>query len=305
MTVRVGPYRIIDRLGAGGAADVYRARDTRVPGAPIVVVKQLNERAAKDPDFVERFLSEIDLCRGFTHPNVIQTLDVGDDDGRYFAVFELVDGRDLESIVSAAKTRRLALPDALSVFIIDEALAGLEYAHEAKTKTGEVLGLVHRDVSPQNVFVAYNGHVLLGDFGVALLPGLDDKIPTPLTMGKLGYLSPEQCFGEPVDRRTDLFAMTIVLAEVVMGQRLFAAAPGEDNESVMRRIGEGPRPNFRALRKDLPDKLEAVMKKGLAHRAEDRFQTAAEMRAALRPYLDPQLANPSALALFMHELFDH
>lgn len=302
--VKVGPYRIIDKLGAGGAADVYRARDTRVPGSPMVVVKQLNERAANDPDFVERFLSEIDLCRGFDHPNVIRTLDVGSDHGRYFAVFELIDGRDLESIVSHAAERKMDLPLQLGLFIIEQALLGLGYAHDARTKTGEVLGLVHRDVSPQNIFVAYDGHVLLGDFGVALLPGLDDRIPTPLTMGKLGYLSPEQCFGEPVDRRTDVFAMTIVLAEVLLRQRLFAAGPGEDNESVMRRIGEGPRPNFRKLRADLPANLEHVLQKGLAHHPRDRYQDATELRAAITPYLDPSSANLSALALFMHELFE-
>ena len=302
--VKVGPYRIIDRLGAGGAADVYRARDTRVPLAPMVVVKQLNERAANDPDFVERFLSEIDLCRGFDHPNVIRTLDVGNDHGRYFAVFELIDGSDLESLITKVKQRQGKVPFELALFIIDEALKGLAYAHEAKTATGEVLGLVHRDVSPQNLFVAYDGHVLLGDFGVALLPGLDDRIATPLTMGKLGYLSPEQCFGEPVDRRTDLFAMTIVLAEVVSGQRLFAALPGEDNEAVMRRIGEGPRPNFRQWQPSLPAKFEHLLNKGLAHRPHERFQTCAEFRAALAPYLDTTLGNASALALFMHEAFE-
>lgn len=302
--MRVGPYRIIDRLGAGGAADVYRARDTRVPGSPVVVVKQLNQRAGRDPDFVERFLSEIDLCRHFDHPNVIRTLDVGSDEGRYFAVFELVDGSDLETMSTRAKQRPGGLPLELGLFIIDEALKGLGYAHEAKTATGEVLGLVHRDVSPQNLFIAFDGHVLLGDFGVALLPGLDDKIATPLTMGKLGYLSPEQCFGEPVDRRTDLFAMAIVLGEVVTGQRLFAALPGEDNEAVMRRIGEGPRPNFRRMQPSLPRELEHLLLKGLAHRPEDRFQTAAEFRSALQPFLDETAGNSPALALFMHEVFE-
>jgi eukaryotic-like serine/threonine-protein kinase len=301
--MRIGPYEVIDKLGVGGTAIVYRARDTRRTNPPVVVVKQLTETAAADPDFVDRFLAEIDLCRRFDHPNVISTLDVGMSDGRYYCVLYYVDGQNLESVLGRARDYGILFPAPFVLFTIDEALKGLSYAHDARSATGGALGLVHRDISPHNLFISYDGRVFLGDFGVALLPGLDDSVLPRLTMGKLGYLSPEQCFGEPVDRRSDVFAMTVCLAEALTGQRVFVAHDGESDQDVMRRIGEGPRPNFAALNPGLPHELVVALNTGLAHLPEKRFESSEAMRAALAPFLEPDIGNPLAIAAILRLLF--
>lgn len=297
---RVGHYAIVDKLGEGGTAVVYRARDTRLGShAPIVVLKRLTEEAASDPDFVDRFLAEIDLCRRFNHPNVVRTLDFGSDAESYFVVLGYVDGQNFETVLSRARGQDILFPREFVLYIVDEALKGLGYAHNAVSAKGERLGLVHRDVSPHNIFLSYDGQILLGDFGVALLPGLDDAAGQRLTMGKLGYLSPEQCFGEPVDQRSDLFSMAIVLGEGLSGQRLFTHQPGETDQDVMRRIGEGARPDFARL----DPGLRYVLKKGLEHRSDKRFQTVTEMRNAISPFLNPDIGNTLAIAALLRLLF--
>ncbi len=301
--MRIGPYEVIDRLGVGGTAVVYRARDTRRENAPEVVLKQLHEETASDPDFVDRFLAEIDLCRRFDHPNVVSTLDVGMADGRYYCVLHYVDGQNFEAILERARGLDIVFPIPFVLYVIDEALKGLGYAHAAKSATGEALGLVHRDVSPHNLFLSYDGRVLLGDFGVALLPGLDDTARQRLTMGKLGYLSPEQCFGEPVDQRSDLFSMTVILAEALCGRRIFVREGDENDRDVMRRIGEGTRPDFRALNSALPEGLCAVLRHGLSHLPAKRYATAEEFRQALAPFLEPDIGNHLALAASLRLLF--
>lgn len=301
--MRIGHYDIIDKLGEGGTAIVYRARDSRDPNAPVVVLKQLTGEAASDPDFLDRFMAEIDLCRRFDHPNVIRTLDFGTSDGSYFVVLYYVDGQNLDAVLQRARKREIRFPLPFVLFIIDEALKGLAYSHQAKSATGEPLGLVHRDVSPQNFFIAYDGRVLLGDFGVALLPGLDDTALQRLTMGKLGYLSPEQVFGEPVDQRCDLFSMTVVMAEALIGKRLFAPEAGEKDQDVMRRIGEGARPDFRALNPEIPPGIAWVLTTGLAHDPKKRFISAQAMRNAIAPFLQADVGNELAIAAMLRHMF--
>jgi serine/threonine-protein kinase len=248
-------------------------------------------------------MAEIDLCRRFDHPNVVRTLDFGTADNSYFVVLYYVDGQNLDALLSRARKRDIRFPIPFALYVIDEALKGLGYAHAAKSATGEPLGLVHRDVSPHNLFVAYDGRTLLGDFGVALLPGLDDMALQRLTMGKLGYLSPEQCFGEPVDQRSDLFSMTIVLAEALTGRRLFAPEGKETDRDVMRRIGEGARPDFRKLNPDIPPGIAWVLNTGLAHAPSKRFANANAMRAAIAPFLQPEVGNPLAIAAMLRHMF--
>jgi serine/threonine protein kinase len=301
--MKIGHYDIIDKLGEGGTAIVYRARDSRDPRGPVVVLKQLTGEAAGDPDFLDRFMAEIDLCRRFDHANVIRTLDFGTSDGSYFVVLYYVDGQNFDAVLTRARKREIRFPLPFVLFIIDEALKGLSYAHAAKSATGEPLGLVHRDVSPHNFFLAYDGRILLGDFGVALLPGLDDTALQRLTMGKLGYLSPEQCFGEPVDQRSDIFSMTVVMAEALIGKRLFAPEGQESDHDVMRRIGEGARPDFRSLNPEIPPGIAWVLNTGLAHAPPKRFATAQAMRAAIAPFLQPEVGNPLAIAAMLRHMF--
>jgi serine/threonine-protein kinase len=248
-------------------------------------------------------MAEIDLCRRFDHPNVIRTLDFGTAASSYFVVLYYVDGQNFDAVLQRARKREIRFPIPFVLFIIDEALKGLGYAHAATSATGEPLGLVHRDISPHNLFLAYDGRTLLGDFGVALLPGLDDTALQRLTMGKLGYLSPEQVFGEPVDQRSDLFAMTVVLAEALIGKRLFAPVAEETDQEVMRRIGEGARPDFRALNPDIPPGISWVLQTGLQHDPKKRFASAQAMRNAIAPFLQPEVGNQLAIAAMLRHMF--
>ncbi len=293
--MRVGRYELVDKLAEGGVAELFRARDGN---GQVVVVKRLREEATGDADFVERFLGEIDLCRRFFHPNLVRAIDFGNDKGREFAVFEYVSGCNLEQLLTPARTQGVPVPIGVASFLIDQLLLGLSYAHDARSATGEPLGIVHRDVTPANVFLGVNGVVKLGDFGAALIPGLDDRMPNPLTMGKLGYLSPEQCMGEPVDQRSDLFSVGVIAAEIFGNMRLFSARPGEQTESVMYRIVEGRRPDLHALREEVPEGLSALVEKALARKPKDRFQTADAMRSSLSLFSDTT-QTPLAFAAFL------
>ena len=299
--MKIGRFEVIDKLAEGGVADIFRVRDPNA-GNRVVVLKRLTAAAAEDIDFVERFISEIDLCRRFNHPNLVRALDLGEQDGRYFSVLEYVHGLNFETAMNRARERQQPLPISLSLFIIDQTLAGLGYAHSALSATGEPLGVVHRDVTPGNVFLGFDGSVKLGDFGAALVPGLDDRMPSAITMGKLGYLSPEQCLGEPVDQRSDLFSTAVMFAEALTNLRVFAARPGEASESVMYRIAEGRRPDVHLLRQEVPEGLSALVAKALARKAKDRFPNAAAMRGAFAMFAQAGSKGPLELTAVLNAL---
>jgi serine/threonine-protein kinase len=299
--MKIGRFEVIDKLAEGGAADIFRARDPHADGR-VVVLKRLTAAAAEDIDFVEHFISEIDLCRRFDHPNLVRALDLGEEDGRYFSVLEYVHGVTLENLLLRARDRRQPIPIAVALFVVDQLLAGLGYAHSARSATGEPLGVVHRDVTPSNVFLGMDGSVKLGDFGAALVPGLDDRMPSRITMGKLAYLSPEQCLGDPVDQRSDLFSAAVIFAEALSNTRLFAARPNEQTESVMYRIVEGRRPDVHMLREEVPEGLAALVTKALARKAKDRFSSAASMRGAFAMFIPLGLHGPIALSATINAL---
>lgn len=284
--MKIGRFEVIDKLAEGGVADIFRARDPNA-GGKVVVLKRLTAVAAQDIDFVERFISEIDLCRRFNHPNLVRALDLGEEDGRYFSVLEYVHGLNFETVMHRSRERQQPLSISLALHIIDQTLAGLSYAHTSLSATGEPLGVVHRDVTPGNVFLGFDGTVKLGDFGAALVPGLDDRMPTALTMGKLGYLSPEQCLGDPVDQRSDLFSVAVMFTEALTNTRLFAPRPGESAESVMYRIAEGRRPDAHLIRNEVPEGLSALVAKGLSRKVKDRFPSAAAMRGSFAMFAEP------------------
>ena len=290
--MRIGRYEIVGKLAEGGVAELFRAKDQE---GRIFVLKRLGEKAMEDADFVERFLGEVDLGRRFFHDNLVRAIDFGNDQGRDFAVFEYVAGPNFEQVLTAARREQTPLPVGVALYVVDQLLAGLAYAHAACSATGEALGIVHRDVSPANVFVGQNGDVKLGDFGAALIPGLDDRAANPLTMGKLGYLSPEQCFGEPVDQRSDLFAVGVIAAEALGNVRAFSARPGESTEAVMYRIVEGRRPDLCALNTAVPEGLAALVDKALARRARDRFGSAEAMRSALSLFATSETSSAAKL----------
>ncbi|MEO0812188.1 MAG: serine/threonine-protein kinase, partial [Myxococcota bacterium] len=192
-----GDYKLLRKIGQGGMAEVFLATSDRHPGAPPVVIKRLHQELEKNRDAVDLFLTEADVTLLLDHPNVIRVYDSGEVGNRYYMAMEYVHGKDLEQIWARFQQKGTVMPPDIAVHICIEMLKGLQYAHEAKAPSGRKLGIVHRDVTPSNIYISSTGALKLGDFGVAKLIGMEGWTMAGSLKGKLGYLSPEQVAGEP------------------------------------------------------------------------------------------------------------
>lgn len=281
----LGRYALYGEIAAGGMATVHLARLLGPVGfARTVAIKRLHPHLAKDPDFVAMFLEEARLAARVRHPNVVATLDVVSDDGELFLVMEYVAGESLSRLVRKARERGERVPPRYAVGIISGALEGLHSAHDAKSEKGHPLGLVHRDVSPQNVHVGVDGVPRLLDFGIAKATNRVQETRTDQIKGKVAYMSPEQLAKGAIDRRADVYSASVVLWETLTGARLFKA---DDVPSLVYAIiNEEVKPPS-AIAPDLPRGLDEVVMKGLQREAENRWSSAREMAAALESVLQP------------------
>lgn len=281
----LGRYALYGEIAAGGMATVHLARLLGPVGfARTVAIKRLHPHLAKDPDFVAMFLEEARLAARVRHPNVVATLDVVSDDGELFLVMEYVAGESLSRLVRKARERGERVPPRHAVAIMSGALEGLHSAHDAKSEKGQPLGLVHRDVSPQNVHVGVDGVPRLLDFGIAKATNRVQETRTDQIKGKVAYMSPEQLAKGAIDRRADVYSASVVLWEALTGQRLFKA---DDVPSLVYAIinEEVRRPS--SLVPDLPPGLDEIVMKGLEREADNRWSSAREMAAALEDALAP------------------
>ncbi len=248
----------------------------------LLVVKEIRPELAKDDEFVKMFLDEARLAARLAHPNVIQTYEVGIEDAGPFIVMEYLDGQSLQALI--AQVKRPNLPLAIHLRILTKVLSGLHYAHELRDYGGTPLAVVHRDVSPQNVFVGYDGHVKVVDFGVAKVAGTAERTAAGTFKGKIGYIAPEQLSGEDnVDRRADVFSVGVMLWEALAQRRLTA---NETAATAVQKRLRGVIPPIRDLEMDVDGELAAICDKATAFEVDARFSTAAEMREALEAYLD-------------------
>jgi hypothetical protein len=275
----VGRYAIFDRIAAGGMASVHVGRLLGEGGfARTVAVKRLHPQFALDPEFVAMFLDEARLAARIRHPNVVATVDIVASEGEPLLVMEYVDGESLSALLRATAVRGERVPIDVVAGVMTQALAGLHAAHEAKNDLGEPLGLVHRDVSPQNVLVGADGVARVLDFGVAKALGKLHTTREGQLKGKLGYLAPEQVAGHAVTRRSDVFAAAVVLWEALAGRRLFAAdSEGQVLKRIMDGLVEAPSKHAPGV----PEALDAVVLRGLSKEPADRFDTALEMAEAI------------------------
>jgi eukaryotic-like serine/threonine-protein kinase len=258
-----GRYRIMRKLGSGGMADVYLAEDEELGRR--VAIKILNDRYAPDEQFVERFRREAKNAAGLSHPNIVSIYDRGEAEGTYYIAMEYLDGRSLKELVVARGP--LPIPDAIAA--TRQVLAALRFAHRK--------GVVHRDIKPHNVMADADGRLKVTDFGIARA-GVSQMTEAGSIIGTAQYLSPEQARGAPVDQRSDLYSMGVVLYEMLTGQVPFT---GESPvEIAMKHLSDTPRPPS-LLRPDIPPDLDMVVLRALAKSPEDRFQTAEEMDAEL------------------------
>lgn len=279
-----GRYVLFDRIGRGGMANIFLARaDTSLGGSRLCVVKQILTELGRDSNFERALIAEAKLAARLTHANVVQVFDLGRESDRLFIAMEYVEGFDLNQFLRALSKAQLALPAEFALFVIREVLRALDYAHRVKDDQGRLLGLVHRDVSPSNVLISFEGEVKLCDFGIARAMSAHDEeseIVVPRVVGKSAYMAPEHARGEPIDARADVFAAGILLWELCAGRRLYRGS--EDEMLAQAKQAEVPELPERGLPESA--KLQAVLNRALARYRDDRFQSAAEFLRALEDY---------------------
>lgn len=278
----IGPYRLAHRIAVGGMAEVYRALWPQAAGGDrAVVIKRLLPSLVEDPDQRAMFEHEAELGRRIRHPNVVLAIDHGLDQGIPYHVLEYVFGVDLFRLGRWLSRQHRTLRIPLAVWLGTEMLSGLAAVHAVTDRFGVPLRVVHRDVSPSNIFLSVHGDVKLGDLGIARAAFFESK--GFRAKGKLGYLPPEQVAGGPVDQRSDIFSAAVVIAELLLGAPLFDA---RTEIGVLLAIREGDVGSFRAIVPRLPSGLGEVLLAALARDPEERIQTATELRDALYAFVD-------------------
>ncbi len=274
--VRFGKYTLLTRLATGGMGEVYVAQMGGTAGfEKQVVIKRILPQLARDQHFVRMFLDEARITAQLNHPNICQVFDLGEIDGEYYIAMEYLEGLPLSRLIQKHAAGGIELRVAMGILV--QACEGLAYAHDFRDPARRIEGVVHRDVSPQNLFVTAPGLVKVLDFGVAKLYREGSQTVTVSTKGKHLYMAPEQVNGDSVDQRSDTFALATVMFEALTGQSVFGRAT---QFLTLQAIVNGDRPRIRALRPDVPAAVEAVFERALSLKPDDRFPTARAMGEA-------------------------
>ncbi|HJL17115.1 MAG TPA: protein kinase [Sandaracinaceae bacterium LLY-WYZ-13_1] len=299
---RYGNYELLGRVAYGGMAEIFLAReighqDTR----RMMVIKRVLPHVAEDPHFVDMFVDEARLAMQLNHPNVCHVYNFGEAEGTYYIAMEWVNGKPLSKIIKRARDQG-GLPIPVALKIIAQVAEALDYAHRACDASGEPLGIVHRDVSPQNIMVSYDGVVKLLDFGIAKATSHSTRTEAGVIKGKFAYMSPQQCVGEPIDSRADVFALGICLFEALAGKNPFRRKT--EFETMTKIVGD-PTPRLRVRRPEVPEAIEAIADKAMMKQPERRHQTAGEMQLELESELAElgELVNATRLGEYVTTLF--
>jgi serine/threonine protein kinase len=295
-------YELLHPIAIGGMAELYLARSTGAGGfEKQLVIKRILPEHARDPEFVEMFLNEARIAATLQHTNVVHVYDFGCEGGSYFLAMEFLDGLDVRRILQALHQQNRPIPLEIAVAVVMGVAAGLHYVHEKSDADGKPLALVHRDVSPQNIIVTRDGGVKLVDFGIAKATLRASETRAGALKGKLSYMSPEQCRLEPLDRRSDVFSLGIVLWELSVDRRLFRA---KHDAAVVNAVSAVNVPRPSSFRHDYPPELERIVMKALAADREQRYRTAEAMLIELEAFAAERKlsTSPRAIATFMREL---
>jgi serine/threonine-protein kinase len=277
-------YQITERVDQGGMAEVFRGVAESLQGfKKSVAIKRILPSLTKNKKFVSMFLDEARLSLHLQHANIVHVFDIGMSDTTYFIVMEYVDGANLKGVIEFHKKHSRRFAVAQTIYLMIEVCKGLAYAHDASDPmTGKQLGIVHRDISPPNILISRNGEVKLVDFGLAKATSQLETTDPGVVKGKFSYLSPEAASGQEVDHRADIFAVGILLWEMLTGKRLFY---GETDYQTVELVRQAKVPSIQALNRDVDPDLEAVVRKSLARDPADRFQHAADLQEALAQVL--------------------
>lgn len=276
-------YKVLEKVAAGGMAEVYRAESAGLEGfKKIVAIKRVLPHLSEKKQFIGMFLDEARVSAHLSHSNCVQVFDIGVGDNTYFIVMEYVDGSDLKGVIEYRRKHNLPFPVEEAVLICVRICEGLAYAHELVDSKGENLHIVHRDMSPPNVLITRHGEVKIVDFGLAKANSQLERSEPGIIKGKFSYLSPEAAKGLPVDARTDIFAVGIILWELLAGRRLFM---GESDLETVRMVQSARVPSIRELNRNVSPELERVLMKSLTEDPDQRYQRARDFGAALNQLL--------------------
>ncbi|MBY0472304.1 serine/threonine protein kinase [bacterium] len=286
---RFGNYYLLDRIGTGGMAAIYRARPATLDGnGRILVIKRVLPKMADDPSFLQMFRNEIKVCMAFNHPNIIVIHDFGELKKQTFLAMEYIDGKNLKDLIAAHSTlgRNLRIP--LAAHIVEQSARGLAYAHSfGNSVTGENLHVVHRDISPHNILIGYDGRVKVIDFGIAKVDQeFTDTTKVGMIKGKARYLAPEQIRGERVDQRADIFALGNVFWELLTQRKLFCH--GMDSDLPALQMIQDPNHFIEppsTYNSEVPAELDYIVLRALTRDRDKRYQTATEMENDLRKFM--------------------
>lgn len=287
LPARFGSYYLFDLIGKGGMAEIFLAKTfTGLGTERLCVIKRILPHLNADTNFCEMLIQEAKLCARLSHANVVQTQELGQIEDNYYIAMEYVEGVDLNRLLGLLSRARIALPLQFALYILIEALRGLDYAHRLKDATGQELGIIHRDVSPTNVLISTEGEVKLCDFGIAKVAlddvGAEHHLDEYHLKGKVAYMAPEHVAGDKIDRRADLFAAGILLWELLSGRRLYKT---KDEDETLRRAKAAKIPPL--VDRGFPEyeMLAAVVHKALSKDPDQRFQTGQEFIQALEDYM--------------------
>jgi TonB family protein len=300
--VKFGQYVLLEKIAVGGMAEVWKARMRGVEGfQKIVAIKKILPHLSDNQDFIEMFIDEAKLAAQLNHNNIIHIYDLGKIQSSYYIAMEYVDGSDLKTILKRAQERDQPMSIELALFVASKIASALDYAHRKRDFDDHELGLVHRDVSPQNVLISEEGDIKLCDFGIAKAASKASHTQAGALKGKLQYMSPEQAWGKHIDKRSDIFALATVLFEMLTGRRLFT---GDNELSILEQVREARVTAPSQFNDEVTPEIDAIVLKALQKEPEKRYQTAGEMARDLDQVLYSFRPTPTSadLAIYMHRL---
>ncbi|MEO8035728.1 MAG: TonB family protein, partial [Acidobacteriota bacterium] len=300
---KFGQYVLLEKIATGGMAEVWKARMRGVEGfQKTVAIKKILPHLSDNQDFIEMFVDEAKLAAQLNHNNIIHIYDLGKIQSSYYIAMEYVDGYDLKTILRRGEGRDQPMQVELALFIASKVAAALDYAHRKHDFEGKDLGLVHRDVSPQNVLVSQDGDIKLCDFGIAKAASKANHTQAGALKGKLQYMSPEQAWGRNIDKRSDIFALATVLFEMLTGKKLFN---GDNELSILEQVREARVTKPSGLNDEVPPEVDAIVLKALQMDPSARYQTAGEMAKDLDAVLYSIRPTPTSadLAIYMHRIW--
>jgi serine/threonine protein kinase len=297
-----GRYVLMDKLAIGGMAEIYKAKTYGVDGfEKLLAIKRILPHCSADKEFINMLVDEAKLTVLLSHANIVQVFDLGKVGDDYFISMEFINGTNLREVMNRYQTKKEKMSEEIAVYIMSEVCKGLDYAHRKTDSQGNPLNIVHRDISPQNILLSYEGEVKIVDFGIAKAAMNVSHTMAGILKGKIAYMSPEQALGKPIDHRTDIFSAGVVLYELLTGEKLFT---GETQFEVLNQI-RTTRVNTLMLPDYISGPLKAILAKALAYNAKDRYQSAGDFQLDLTKYLYSSYIDfsPRHLSAILNEFF--